>query len=94
MKKKTDKNKLGRAVVRQPSIQLRKQLMKRLKGLDANILVSVVRQGERGVKSFPVDFYSDWPDTYNRDSWYKTWAKAELADIAPTLQAIVKRKKK
>lgn len=55
---------------------LRKDLMKRLKGVDATILVQVIKLGKGG----GTDFFSDWPDTYNRDTWYKTWAKAEAVD--------------
>jgi hypothetical protein len=57
---------------------LRKDLMKRLKGVDATILVQVVQLG----KTPGTDFFSDWGDSYNRDTWYKTWGKAEAVDAA------------
>jgi len=78
--KKTKKGKLPKAYK-----AMRKDLMKTLQGVDTNILISVVQQPQRPGDA---DFFSDWPDTYNRDSWYKTWAKAEaftpqLASKAP-----------
>jgi hypothetical protein len=94
MKKKAEARKHGGAIFRKSYVKLRKQLMKRLKGLDANILVSVVRQGEGRIRGLPADFFSDWPDTYNRDSWYKTWAKAELADLPIIEERSLKRKSK
>ena len=58
--------------------------MKRLEGVDANILISVVTQGDQGIADrAPADFFSDWPDNYNRDHWYKTWGKAEFAASLP-----------
>lgn len=74
------------AVLGKSYSKMRGELMKRLEGVDANILISVVTQDGQGIagRASP-DFFSDWPDNYNRDHWYKTWGKAELADSLPAI---------
>jgi len=54
--------------------KMRQQIMERIRGIDANVLISVVSQHSA---LMPPQFFSDWPDTFNRDTWYKTWGKAE-----------------
>lgn len=63
--------------------KLRAELMERLNGVDANVLIQVVSQGAGAIPAVPPQFFSDWPDTYNRETWYKTWAKAEFAELPP-----------
>lgn len=63
--------------------QLRERLMEQLRDVDANILITVVSQHGGRVPRVPPQFFSDWPDTYNRGTWYKTWAKAELPEALP-----------
>ncbi|BBY66860.1 hypothetical protein [Mycolicibacterium helvum] len=53
--------------------QLREQLMKRLAGTDAAILINVVHEHQPDAAERLV---SDWPDSFNRNSWYKTWGDA------------------
>ena len=79
MKRKGKSAKRRAAAFGKSYANMRSALMKQLKGVDANILVSVVKQGE-GRLADTADFFSDWPDSYNRGTWYKTWGKAELAD--------------
>jgi hypothetical protein len=75
--------------------QLREGLMKRIGNVDSQVLISVASLDPARLSGKIVgrqkQFFSDWPDTYNRDTWYKTWAKAEnFASLPP--EAIVSRK--
>jgi len=68
--------------------KLREQLMHRLGDVDAQILVSIVslRPG-KAPRGGAKDFFSDWPDSYNRDSWYKTWGKGGgIAEVPSEFQ--------
>lgn len=62
---------------------LRDKLMERIEGIDGDILISVVSQRPGHAPDTPRQYFSDWPDTYNRDTWYKTWAKGEFAGRVP-----------
>lgn len=90
MKKKTKKSKPAISPLGKASIKMRKQLMAQLKGVDANILISIVRQGERQVSGLAqrLSDDGDWSDTYNRNTWYKTWGKSDLADLPASAEVI------
>ena len=63
--------------------RLRAGLMERLGEVDSQVLVSIVSQHPDGIARKRPEFFSDWPDSYNRNTWYKTWAKAENLGMPP-----------
>jgi hypothetical protein len=59
-------------------MRLREGLMERLGDVDTQTLISVISLRPGEAPRLPDrDVFEEWPDSFSRDHWYKTWAKSQ-----------------
>jgi hypothetical protein len=59
-------------------MRLREGLMERLGDVNTQTLISVVSLRPGEAPRLPDrEVFDEWPDSFSRDTWYKTWAKSE-----------------